>query len=122
LVLPAAGLAQEANTLTIAPASRQFASCAPFGIGGSSPSTWIPFEVFIYKNVPAFDLKANDILASDTHAMNDQDAQLDIELASTTTNGGDVPVEPFSKVVTNTQTPINPRGNTVAATSRCNSR
>jgi hypothetical protein len=113
LVLPAAASADETRVVTVAPASPQFANCGPFGIGGPSMSTWVPYEVFIYKNVPAFDLKVDDILAFDTYKVNDQDVQIDIELAPTTVNGGDIPVEPFTKVVTNTQTPLNPRGNTV---------
>ncbi len=113
LLLPGTGFGQASTTLTIAPASPQFASCHPLGIGGPSGSTWTPYLVWIYKNVPAFELKRDDILAFDTHALNDQDVQFDIELAPTTVNSGDVPALPFTKVVTNTQTPTNPRGNTV---------
>ena len=43
--------------------------------------------------------------------MNDADVQLQIELAATTSNGSDVP-QGFTTVVTNTQTPANPRGDT----------
>ena len=67
---------------------------------------------FIYKNVPAFQLKTGDVLAFDLLAVNNADIQLQIELAPTTTNGGDVPSLPFTTVVTNTQTPANPRGDT----------
>lgn len=107
--------ASASTTVTIAPASPQFGSCDPFGIGGASPSTWIPYAVWIYKNIPAFELKTNDVLAFDTGGLNDQDVQLDIELAPTTVNGGDIPTGPFTKVVSNTQPPANPRGNTVKA-------
>jgi hypothetical protein len=68
---------------------------------------------FIYQNVPAFELKEGDILAFDLGAVNSADVQLDIELASTTVNGGDAPVLPFVQVVSNTQTPFNPNGDAV---------
>ncbi len=100
--------------LTIAPASLQTSgSSYPFGRADASVASWTPYRAFVYKNLPAFDLKANDVLAFDTNSMNDVDVQLEIALAATTVNGGDVPSLPFTTVVTNTQTPANPRGNTV---------
>jgi hypothetical protein len=45
--------------------------------------------------------------------MNDADIQLEIALARTTTNGGIEEGQPFEAVVTNTQTPLNPRGDAV---------
>ena len=67
---------------------------------------------FVYKDVPAFQLKTGDKLAFDLVAMNDADVQLKVEFAPTTGNGGDTPSLPFTTVVTNTQTPTNPRGDT----------
>jgi hypothetical protein len=82
----------------------------PFGV--AAPNQWPPFMGFVYKNVPAFQLKTGDVLAFDLIVMNDADIQLQIGLAPTTTNGGDAPTLPFTTVVTNTQTPANPRGDT----------
>ena len=67
---------------------------------------------FVYKDVPAFQLKTGDKLAFDLVAMNDVDVQFEIEFAPTTGNGGDTPSLPFTTVVANTQTPTNPRGDT----------
>ena len=98
-----------AQTVNVAPASpTSIDNCFPFGQG----VVW-PYMGFVYKNVPAFQLKAGDSLAFDLGVMNDADVHLDIELAATTTNGGDVP-QAFTKVVNNTQTPANPRGDTTS--------
>jgi hypothetical protein len=106
--IPSAGASQ---TLTIAPASPgTLYNAYPFGVGSSNQ--WPPYAGFVYKNVPAFQLKTGDSLAFDLGAMNDADVQLEIALAATTVNGGDAPSQPFTTVVTNTQTPANPRGDT----------
>ena len=107
--VPSAG----ASTVTIAPAATHpVNNCYPFGTGVSTE--WPPFFGFVYKNIPAFQLKTGDSLAFDTATVNSADVQVDIELAATTANGGDAPALPFTKVVTNTQTPANPRGDTTA--------
>ena len=85
-------------------------NCYPFGLGGVDDETWTPFMGFIYKDVPPFQLKTGDKLAFDLAAMNDVDVQLKIEFGRTTGNGGDTPSPPFTTVVTNTQTPTNPKG------------
>jgi hypothetical protein len=88
-------------------------NCFPFGLGGDeSGERWTPYMGFVYKDVPAFQLKTGDKLAFDLVAMNDVDVQVKIEFAPTTGNGGDTPSLPFTTVVTNTQTPTNPRGDT----------
>ncbi len=99
----------EASQITIAPNSLSTASNFPFGTG----SFWVPNMGFIYKDVPAFQLKPNDSIAFDLSAMNDADDQLDIAMAPTTTNGGNAPAGSYTTVVTNSQAPANPRGNTV---------
>lgn len=71
---------------------------------------WPPFAAFIYRNVPAFELKQGDILAFDTQSSNDVDIQLDVDLASTTTNGGEIAGQPFTRLVLNTQLASSPRG------------
>ena len=87
--------------------------CFPFGLGGDETGIrWTPYMGFVYKDVPAFQLKTGDKLAFDLVAMNDVDVQVKIEFAPTTGNGGDTPSLPFSTVVTNAQTPTNPRGDT----------
>jgi hypothetical protein len=96
------------QTLTVAPAT-PVANCWPFG-----GSTWSPYQAAIYQNVPPFEPKAGDVLAFDLIVPNDVDIQLEIALARTTTNGGTTEAEPFRKVVSNTQTPTNPRGDAVA--------
>jgi hypothetical protein len=99
------------QTVTIAPASPGPPDNSfPFGVGSSNQ--WPPFAGFIYKNVPAFQLKTGDSIGFDLGAMNDADVQLQIDLAATTVNGGDAPSQPFTTVVANTQTPANPRGDT----------
>ena len=51
--------------------------------------------------------------AFDLAGLNDTDVGLEIALARTAVNGGIVEGQPFQTVVTNTQTPANPRGDTV---------
>jgi hypothetical protein len=110
LVLPLlAGPARAQDSVTVFPASPTVGNCIPFGHGGE-PSEWRPFAAFFYKNLPAFELKTGDILAFDLGVANDADIQLEIALAPTTTNGGTEESQPFQTVVTNTQTPANPRG------------
>jgi hypothetical protein len=95
--------------VTIAPASPTTANCFPFASG----INWAPFMGFVYQNVPAFQVKTGDAIAFDLSGTNPEaDVQLDIEMAATTTNGGDVS-QSFTKVVTNTQTPANPRGDLI---------
>jgi hypothetical protein len=107
-----AGTAQAA-TVTVFPNNPTVGICFPFGIADpASGSRWTPHAAFIYQNVPSFELSTGDTLAFDLGNVNDADIQLRIALARTTTNGGDVEDEPFKTVVTNNQTPLNPRGDT----------
>jgi hypothetical protein len=73
---------------------------------------------FIYKDIPAFNLAPGDTLAFDLGQLNTSAVELDIELAATTLNGGDVPALPFVKVVSNTHTPLNPNGDTIVGDYR----
>jgi uncharacterized repeat protein (TIGR01451 family) len=90
----------------------------PFSAGadmyncGDQVSTWGPFFSFAYQNVPAFTAVAGDILAFDLGGVNDVDIELEIAMVPTTINGNVLPSEPFTTVVSNTQTPENPRGDT----------
>jgi hypothetical protein len=67
---------------------------------------------FVYKNLPAFSLKPGDTIAFDLSSQNDVDIQLQINMAPTT-NTTDVTTAPPTQIVSNTQVPANPRGNTV---------
>jgi hypothetical protein len=99
----------QARTITIAPSSTSLANCYPFGSG----IQW-PYLAWFYQFIPAFDLHPGDVIAFDTGQVNDFDVQLDIAMARTRVNGGTNPAQPFQKVVRNTQTPANPRGDTTA--------
>jgi hypothetical protein len=110
LVIAQAGIgtAQASTTVNVNPAdppseSNEF----PFGRGDSWPQLG-----FVYKNIPAFNLKAGDTIAFDLGFQNNVDIQLQISMAATTVNGGDIPGA-YTTVVNNTQVPLNPRGNTV---------
>ena len=105
----------QAQEITIFPNSPSVGNCFPFGTGHiSGPGdTWTPFMGFIYRNIPPFKLVPGDVIAFDLGALNSADVQLDIELAATTSNGGDLPVLPFVKIVSNTHTPLNPNGDTI---------
>ena len=108
-----AGTAQAA-TVTVFPNNPNptGTNCYPFGKGISGADQWPPFAAFIYQNVPAFELNTGDTLAFDLNAVNNVDIELDIALARTVSNGTIVEGEPFKQVVSNDQTPLNPRGDT----------
>jgi hypothetical protein len=106
--------AASASTLTINPASPGGGNCYPFGVGSGGSPGWNPFAGFVYKNVPAFQLRAGDVLAFDLGGTNPEaDIQFQIDLARTTVNGGDIPSGGFTTVAANTQTPLNPRGDAI---------
>jgi hypothetical protein len=113
MAVPAAGQAAAPKTITVAANEPEVDNCWPFGSvqGGGD---WRPNFAFVYQNIPAFELKPGDILAFDLGSVNDFDIQLDLALARTTVNGGDENAGPFTTVVTNTQTPSNPRGDETA--------
>jgi Ca2+-binding RTX toxin-like protein len=100
-----------AATLTVAPATPSVNSnCFVFGAGSTN---WGAFAGYVYKNIPAFQLKTGDTVAFDTGAVNPEaDIQFDIEMARTTANGGDVAAQSFTRVVLNNQAATPPRGDT----------
>jgi hypothetical protein len=104
-----AGTAQAA-TVTVFPnnPNPSGGQAFPFGFG----TVWPPHAAFIYQNVPSFELQAGDTLAFDLNAVNNADIELDIALARTVSNGTIVNDGPFQQVVSNDQTPANPRGDT----------
>jgi hypothetical protein len=105
----AIGSAPAASTITVTPTSPTLSALqsAPFG----ESDVWDPYMAWAYKNVPAFNLKAGDTVAFDLTEPNDVDIQLQIAMAPTTTNGGDLNSGPFTQIVSNTQVPANPKGN-----------
>ena len=103
--------AAQASTITINPASPEPGSGNFFPFG--AVTTWPPYAGFVYKNIPAFSLKPGDKLAFDLSLQNDVNIQLQIDMAATTVNGGDVQTAAgFSTLVTSSEVPQNPRGNT----------
>jgi len=99
-----------AATITIAPTDTQSVeNCFPFGGGGSG---WGPYTGYIYQNVPPFNVSPGDILAFDLGLQGNSDIQLDIAMAPAIGNGAVNEGAPFTTIVTNTQTPQNPRGDT----------
>lgn len=106
--LVAVASTEAASTVAVTPTSPTMGiQTAPFG----ASDVWPAYMAWAYKNVPAFDLKAGDTVAFDLSEQNDVDIQLQIAMAPTTTNGGDVNSGPFTQIVPNTQVPANPRGN-----------
>ena len=99
--------------LTIEPAEPDVGNCYPFGGGFESGDEWPAFMGFIYQNVPPFQLQPGDTLAFDLGEVNGADVMLQIEMAATTANGGIDPVLPYTTLVTNDQTPLNPNGDTI---------
>jgi Ca2+-binding RTX toxin-like protein len=103
------GHAVAQSTITIPPSTPSVATNSiPFGWNG-----WTPFAGFVYRNVPAFQLAPGDQLAFDAQGANDADIQLEIAMAPTTVNGGDVQAAAFTTIIPNTQLPAAPRGNAV---------
>jgi hypothetical protein len=106
-----ASLTHAQTVVTVEPDSPTVGNCFPFGDG----DTWLNYMAFFYVNVPAFNLQPGDILAFDLGAQNGADPQLQIEMA--THDGATWPntdaSSPYTTLVTNTQTPENPNGNTI---------
>jgi hypothetical protein len=116
LVAAIAAAPARAQEVTVFPAApTALANCYPFGFVNDPTdpgNNWLPYMAFVYKNVPAFELTPGEALAFDLNAVNDVDIQLEIAMAASTANGSDAAAQPFQTVVTNTQTPANPRGDT----------
>jgi hypothetical protein len=109
LAAPAAAVAASSNTITVGAAAPNTGNCFPFG-GFLADGGWGPNFAFVYKNIPAFNLRPGDIVAFDLGTPNDTENRMDIALAPTTANGNDVNNGPFTTIATNAQTPANPRG------------
>ena len=113
LAIPAIAGAAAPKTITVAADDPQVSNCWPFGEATEPMDEWTPYFGFVYKNIPAFELKRGDTLAFDSGVANDHDIQVDIALAATTSNGGDVNAGPFTTIAHNTETPTSPRGDDV---------
>jgi hypothetical protein len=89
-------------------------NCIPFGDNVS-----YGFTGFIYRNVPAFTVRPGDRLRFDLGRPNNMDTRRTIFLAAANKNPGaasgsqDVRATEWTQVVSSTQTPLNPRGNSV---------
>jgi hypothetical protein len=97
------------NTITIGAAAPGAGNCWPFA-GFLADVGWGPNFAFVYKNIPAFALRPDDVVAFDLDAPNDTDIRMDVAMAPTTANGNDVNSGPFTTVATNAEPPANPRG------------
>lgn len=84
------------------------ANCFPFGMGFAMPT----YIGFVYRDIPAFTVNAGDAIAFDLGLPNDANIILDLAMATTSVNGGDVPAGNFVTVVSN-GTPLVPRGDAI---------
>jgi hypothetical protein len=98
----------QARTIDVNPVAPTGNNSFPFGRG----DLWTPQMGFVYRNIPAFDLPAGGTIAFDLGNPNGVDIQLQIDIAATTVNGGDIP-GPYTALVPNTQVPVNPKGNSI---------
>jgi hypothetical protein len=114
LAIPAIGGAATPKTITVAADTPKVNNCWPFGEATQVDDEWTPYFGFVYRNIPAFDLKRGDTLAFDSGVSNDFNIQVDIALAPTTSNGGDTNAGPFTTIFHNAQSPTSPRGDDVA--------
>ena len=102
--------AANAAVLTVEPEQPKLqSSCLAFGAGGFEAV--LPFMGLMYLNLPLINLGPGDTLAFDLSAMNDADVEIDIDIA----DFDPVALEAgrFTKIVSNTQTPVNPRGDDI---------
>ena len=102
--------ASNAAVLTVEPDQPKLqSSCLAFGAGGFQPV--LPFMGLMYLNLPLINLAPGDTLAFDLSAMNDADVEIDIEIADFDPVALESGV--FTKIVSNTQTPTDPRGDDI---------
>lgn len=101
------GMASSAQALapvtTFAPAAPEAApgNCLPFGAGPPAIVTWTPYTALVYKNVPPFELERGDSIAFDLSTPNNTAVSFDLAMAPTSVNGGDIPSQPFTQMLTN---------------------
>jgi hypothetical protein len=105
----------QAQPVDLVPTSPIFVgNCIPFG-----NNTTYGFTGFIYRNVPAFHMNVGSHFAFDLGALNDVDIRRNIYFAVANANpaGGGAPQNiralGWTKVVSDSQTPQNPRGDTI---------
>src|ERR1035437_1647308 len=101
--------------VSITPASvTSVGNCIPFG-----QNTSYGFQGFIYRNVPAFSCVAGDRIRFDLGGLNDVDIRRNIYVSAANINpvaGGasqGVSAMSWVKIVSESQTPSSPRGNTI---------
>lgn len=115
VMLLASPIPVKGDIVTVIPNNPGVGGCAPFGVGAPGPSSvpWTPFYGWIYKDIPPFSLPVGSVIAFDTGAENDFDIELEIALAPTTVNGGEMEAAPFVTIVSNAMAPANPRGDSI---------
>ncbi|MGK0212130.1 MAG: hypothetical protein ACI9D4_002471, partial [Polaribacter sp.] len=94
------------SIVSIVPKSKtSVGNCIPFG------STSYKTSGMVYKNIPAFTIRSGDKLKFDLGRTNNVDIKRNIYIAnlnsSNSVQGG------WTKIVSNSQTPLNPKGNTI---------
>jgi len=101
-----------AVTITIEPDAPSVGNCFPFGGDDDPGDPFDPYAGFVYQDIPAFSMAPGDTIAFDTSNIENNVAiELDIELAATTVNGGNIASGGFTKIVSNNQQAADPNGN-----------
>ena len=101
-------------------------NCIPFGQNnnyfGTGSDVSHKFQGFIYRDVPAFVLRPGDKIAFDLGSLNDVDVRRSIFLSATNANPAlsastasqGIKAVAWTKVVDESATPLNPKGNTIS--------
>jgi hypothetical protein len=107
-----------AALISLVPADSQslpVGNCIPFG-----NNTSYGFTGFIYRNVPSFQLQIGGHFSFDLGALNDVDIRRNIYFAVASANpsggaggGQSISALSWTKVASDSQTPLNPRGDTI---------
>lgn len=107
-----ADLAPFAGAVNVVPAEPTAGNCVPFG-----NNVDFGFSGFIYRNIPAFKLQPGTVIAFDLGGTNDVDVRRDIYFSAADHNpapgNGNVRATGWTKIVSDTQVPSSPRGNTI---------
>jgi hypothetical protein len=103
-------LAPFAGALNVVPSTPKVGNCMPF-----ANNVDFGFSGFIYRNIPAFTLRPGTVIAFDLAGINDRDVRREIYFSAADHNPGpgkgNVRALGWTKVVSDTQVPSTPRGN-----------
>ena len=113
LVAPAGARSAFEGAVALVPQTpRGVGNCIPF-----ANNTSFGFSGFIYRDVPSFRLEPGTRFAFDLGGLNDRDVRRNISFAVGSRNpspgNGGVRALGWTQVVSDTQLPLNPRGNTI---------